>query len=506
MSIPASDIVSGNPSVVGTGGNALALAGVMMSKNTLVPTNTVLSFGSADTVKSYFGAASAEYAQAQIYFNGFDNKTTTPGLMWIAPYNDADRAAYLRSGDLSSLTLAELQALSGTIILTVDGVVKTSSTINLAAATSYSNAATLIEAGFTSGPDVTWDSINSTFVFTSTTSGVASTITRATGTLSTALALTSATGSVLSQGADADTPATAMDTVKAKTQNWVTFWTLWEPDIDGKTDFAVWANAQSQRYQYIAWDTDAQACIANSATAFGALAKAAAYNGVICISGDASDADDQGYTLAELCLNVASFYAGTVASTDFARTNGRITQAFKTQSGLLATVVNKTSADALLGNGYNFYGTYATANDAFTWFYDGRVPGKWLHSAPYINQIWLNNALQLADMTLLGQVNSIAYNAAGYSLIRAAMQDPIEQAVNAGVIRRGVVLSNQQKSVVNSAAGADIANEIYTKGYYLQILDPGAQVRGVGGSPVINFWYTDGGDVLKISFASVAIL
>ena len=32
------------------------------------------------------------------------------------------------------------------------------------------------------------------------------------------------------------------------------------------------------------------------------------------------------------------------------------------------------------------------------------------------------------------------------------------------------------------------------------------QVRGLRGTPVINFWYTDGGAVQKISLASINIM
>ena len=51
-----------------------------------------------------------------------------------------------------------------------------------------------------------------------------------------------------------------------------------------------------------------------------------------------------------------------------------------------------------------------------------------------------------------------------------------------------------------------MATIIEQQGYYLQILDPGAQVRGNRGTPVINFWYTDGGAVQKITIASIDIL
>lgn len=491
MSIPASDIVTVNPGVIGTGGNPLSLNGVMLSKSAYLPTGAVRTFASADAVSAFFGPSSTEYAMAQVYFLGFDNSTLKPGTLIFAPYVDTARAAWLQSGSLNGMSLTDLQALTGTIIVTMNGVVKTSSSINLSAATSFSNAATIIGAAFTTGPVVTWDAVKSAFVFTSSTTGVLSTMTEATGTISTALKLTSATGMVLSQGAAIDTPATAMDQVKRLTQNWVGFMTLWEPVTADKTLFAVWTNAQNQRYMYAAYDTDAQAIVNGSTTNFGYLAKTAAYDGVVVLYNS---------------MALAAFVLGCVASIDFSRRNGRITAAFKSQSGFTATVTDQQIAANLLANGYSFYGIYATANDQFNFMYNGQMSGKWKWIDTFVDQVYLNSQLQLALLSLLTNVKSIPYNEAGYSLIRAAMIDPIAAAINFGAIRTGIALSASQVAQVNQAAGLDVSTIIQQQGYYLQILDPGAQVRGLRGTPVVNFWYTDGGAVQKITVASIDIL
>ncbi len=506
MTIPASDIVQVNPGVVGAGGVPLALNGLMISKSTLLPTNAVRSFSSATAVSSFFGPASDEYALAQIYFLGFDNSTIKPGTLLFSPYVDTDRAAWLQSGSLSAMTLTELQALSGTLILTVNGTLATSTSISLATATSFSDAATKITAGFTGQVTCSWNAVNSTFTLTSATTGAASTITYATGTLSASLYFTLATGAILSQGAIADTAATAMDMAKGKTQNWVDFMTLWEPLIADKEAFAVWTNAQNQRYAYIAWDTDGQAIVNGSTTCFGVVAKGLAYDGVVPVSGDSAACIEQGTTLAIAARNLAAFVLGAVASIDFSRTNGRITAAFKSQSGFIPTVLDQQIAANLLANGYSFYGAYATANDQFNFFYNGQMTGKWKWLDPFVNQVYLNSQFQLAEMSVLTSVGSIPYNESGYSLIRAGMQDPINSGLNFGSIRKGIQLSEAQKAEVNQAAGVDAATIIQTQGYYLQILDPGAQVRGNRGTPVINFWYTDGGAVQKISIASIDIM
>ena len=491
MTIPANNIVQVNPGVVGTGGSPLALNGVILTKNTLLPTAAVRSFTSADSVSLFFGPSSTEYVQSQIYFSGFDNSTLKPGTLFFATYVEAVRAAWIQSGSMASLGLTGLQALSGTLILTVDGTVATSSSINMATATSFTDAATKITAGFTGQVTCAWNAVNSTFTLTSGTTGALSSITYATGTLSAGLKFTSATGAILSQGAIADTPDTAMNMLKSKTQNWVDFMTLWEPLIADKTAFAVWTNAQNQRYAYIVWDTDAQAIVNGSIVCFGAIAKAAKYDGVVPVYNTVS---------------LATFVLGCVASIDFSRVNGRITTAFKAQSGFTPTCTDEQTAANLLANGYSFYGIYATANDSFNFFYNGQMTGKWLWLDAFVDQVYLNSQFQLALMTLLTGTGAIAYNEGGYGLIRAAMSDPINAGLNFGSIRTGISMSAQQKAVVNQSAGKDVSSIIEQQGYFLQILDPGSIVRGQRGTPVVNFWFTDGGSIQKITVASIDII
>ena len=149
MTIPASDIVSVTPSVIGAGGSTLNLNGLILSPAARVPIGAVQSFPSAASVISYFGAGTNEALAAAAYFGGFEGSNVKPGSVLFAQYPTAAVGAFLRGGSLASLTLAALQALSGTLILTVAGTVKTSSNIVLSGATSFSNAATIIAAAFT---------------------------------------------------------------------------------------------------------------------------------------------------------------------------------------------------------------------------------------------------------------------------------------------------------------------------------------------------------------------
>ncbi|MBI1213623.1 MAG: DUF3383 family protein [Alphaproteobacteria bacterium] len=496
--IPASQIVNVQPNVLSAGGSALEILGLLLTTSDRPPIGAVLSFATAADVSSYFGPSSDEYAASQIYFNGFDNSNLKPGAVLFAQYNADDVAGWLRGGSLATMTLTELKALAaGTISLTVGGDVETSASIDLSAAISFSNAATIIEAAFTTPPfGVTWDSVASAFVFTTTATGAAATITyAATAALATSLKLTSATGAVISQGADATDPGTFMDGIVLTTQNWATFCTLFDPDDDdtvNKLAFAEWTSNQNNRYAYMAWDSDTAPAITVPATAsLGYLVSQAEYSGTSVIS-------SPDYSLAV-------FGCAIQASIDFAEQDGRTTSAFRSQSGLTPSATDATAAANLIANGYNFYGVYATAADEFNFFYPGSISGDFAWIDSYINQIQFNNALQLSLMTLLTTQKSIPYNAGGYALIKAACLDPINDALNFGTIRTGVTLSASQKAQITAAAGVDVSAVLETDGWYLQVSNPSATVRQERGSPPTKLWYMDGESVQQIDLTSILV-
>lgn len=490
-SIPISQVVTINPGVLSAGGSAIDLNGVMLSSNPLTPYGQALQFASADDVETYFGSTSDEAVLANIYFNGYLNATKKPGNLIMTRYPVADIAAFLVSGSLKSMTLAQLQALSGVLTLSVGGVVKTSATINLAAATSFSNAATLILAGFTSpGFTVAYNSTKNGFVFTTTDAGADATLTFATGSLAAGLKLQSAQGATLSQGSDAATPVEFMDEFIQITQNWGLFMTIFDVDLGDKEAFSAWSNANQPRFLYVDHDLDPNAKIAGNQTTYGAYLQNTDSIGSQAIYGDAT---------------LAAFSLGFAASLDFTRLNGRATEAFKQQGGLLPSVDNGSDAAALRTNGYNYFGAYANAKENWNFFYPGSVSGQWKWADSYLNQIWLTANLQLAMVNLLLSVGSIPYNADGYTLVNAACMDPINAAINFGAIRKGVTLSESQKSQIQFALGFDAAPAITANGFYLQIVDAAPATRAERQSPSMTLYYADGGSIQQLTLASIEV-
>ena len=122
MAIPASQIVSVNPRVIEAGGNDLVINGLFLTENSRIPLSSIaMSFPTADSVGAYFGLDSAEYAAAQVYFQGYDGSFTKPTQALFASRVTDAVAGWIRGAAYTG-TLADLKAVNaGDLTLSIDG-------------------------------------------------------------------------------------------------------------------------------------------------------------------------------------------------------------------------------------------------------------------------------------------------------------------------------------------------------------------------------------------------
>lgn len=153
-SIPMSQLIGSVPSVLSAGGNPLSPNGVLLTNDTSIPIGVAQGFPTALAVQNWFGVNSPEAALGNVYFGGFIGSDSLPGTLYFAQYNSGAVSAYLRGGSLAATLLSAIQALNGTVIVAVDGRTVTSAAINLSSATSFSNAATLIQTGLQTAGNV----------------------------------------------------------------------------------------------------------------------------------------------------------------------------------------------------------------------------------------------------------------------------------------------------------------------------------------------------------------
>lgn len=307
-----------------------------------------------------------------------------------------------------------------------------------------------------------------------------------------ALGLTAATGALVSDGSDALTPAANMQSVVNQSTNWVSFTTLKEATDVEIQQFAEWNNSNPIEFLYVPWQSSNALKTSGEGTLVTTL-KEANYEG--------------------FCMNyapdvyTATLVMATAASIDWNRANSVVSYAFRKQTGLAASVTDDDSATALLANNVNFYGRYAARSTDFSFYYDAKMfSGNYGFVDTYINMIWLKNVMQISLANGLTSIGRTPYNEIGYTQIRAWLNDPITRALNNGVIDTGIELSESQKAQLYAEAGEDISTELYTNGYYIQVLDPGAAARVNRDSPIINVWYTYGGSVNRLVVPLTVVL
>jgi hypothetical protein len=501
MPVNMNRIINIIPTLVEATGSGYKESGLVLTTDQSLPYGKVYTFKSADDVKAYFGPQSPLFSAATVYFNGPDNKTKVPEELLISTFNKSTSKAWLRSAQVEQ-TVTELKTISnGYITLVIDGVESLIEDIDFSGDASYTEMAATMQvavAAVHSGYTVTYDLIREAFVITGTTAeeiGYAVlTVTSSVGTdLATVLGFTATAGAVISEPfAGSKTIADIMDQVCLMTENWFSFTTDWEPLIADRLEFADW-NSQKysgRRFCYVAYDMDGADLVSSSSADFATVAKAAGYAAILPLYGN---------------LSHAMFVLGCGASVNRAETNGRYALAGKHQSGLTVTCDNTTDFDTLIAKGYSCYADFATAGNLYRWLQNGAILGdyKWFDALQ--GHVWLNDNIQVNCANLIDQVKAFPYNQMGYSMIDSALTQAANEAINNGVAVKGVVLSESQKTQIMAELGFDISDALFAAGFYNYIVSPTAAVRAERGSPIVRFYYNDGGVIQKIDVVSAAI-
>lgn len=499
MSIKAGYLVAITPRTISAGASDLETNGMLLTKSALLPSGTpAMAFASAAAVAAFFGDASDEAVFAQQYFTGLTNQQKAPTSLVIGRRIDEDAPAWIRGGAISADLTAFKKVTDGAMKITIDGAEKTATAVDLSSATSLSQVVQTIATALT-GCTGSYDSTTNTFTFTSSTDGASSTVSYASagdsGTdLSAMLCMTQDAGAVLSQGVDAMTEAATLDAIRAVTANWSQFTTLWEvTEQDEAEAYAAWADIDDD-YVYVFWSSDRN--MESTLTQDSTIAKAL-QNKYNCV-----------FMIYSLDFSTAAFALAYPATIKWDATQGMKVIFGKSASGLSPMVTDEQVATALDDLGVSYVGQFATRNDEFIIANRGELTGSMYgFYDTLIGSIWLRSKLQTSIMNGFATVNRAPYNDVGYTMLKSWCQDPITQAKNAGVIDEGISLSESQKSQILQETGdSEVAGDLQSKGYFLQVLDPGASVRAQRGSPVAALYYAYGGSIQKVELPVTAVL
>jgi len=488
IDIGEAGIITVTASVLETTQQALSQNGLFFSESERLPTDTITSFSSDTAVGNFFGTSSDEYTAATLYFKGFDGSFKKPTEIIFYRKVSTAAGAWLLGGSMTSVTLADVQAITaGTFTITIDAETFTTTAIDLSGATSFTNAAALLQVdlrvNFVADVVVEYDVTASAFRVSSATTGSNSVITFATGTVANILKLQSTKGGFLSQGAAITTYSDSIDNVwNANTKDFVSVTTI-EVLADAEfLELAGWIANKNDCAVLFVHTTDAAAVDSQSVTDVNSVLADAGYNCARGVYGTFESAAAQ---------------CGFVACLDFDRESGWGTVAFKQQSGL--PTIEMTTADCIAAKakGYIFFSTFSTRASRENFDYLGSF-GDWAYPDVLVGKIVIEDRCQITIENVLLS-SSIENDEDGRAIIRSALSDSVfEVGKLAKAISKGEPLSQAQRDKVNQLLNDPQGYQnIEANGYHIKMTPkvPGSTTRHVDGIAV----YQAGGFIHSVA-------
>lgn len=458
------DITSG----VGAANNVgtRQLIGRFFDDNSLIPTNSQVTFDNAADVLSYFGTGE-EYNRAVQYFGWISKNITSPQALSFARWNSSASPPEI-FGAKGPQTLASWTSITaGAFSLNMGPTSHTFSGLNFSGAASLANVASIIQSAIEAisgggslwtGATVTWDATNQRFNLTGGASGTAVlsvTAGAAPNDIASQLGWLSAS-TIVSAGNNIQTLTACLTQSAAANNNFGSFGFMNTADLNlaQVTEIATWNKGQNLMFMYCLPIT-----AANASTWFAAMGS---------IGGTAPTLDPQ---LANQYPEMEPMQV--LAATNYSAPNSTQNYMFQVFPGLTASVTDDADANTYDGLSINYYGNTQTAGQIINFYQRGVMWGGStdpLDQNTYANEIWLKDALGAALMTLLLALGKVSANTAGMSQILNIMQGVVTQALFNGTISVGKVLTSIQQLYISQITDDPNAwKQVQNIGYWLGV-------------------------------------
>ncbi len=477
----------------GVGGQAAATARELILRcittSGLAPTNKILEFSSLDDVGGYFGSDSTEYKYAEKYFGYISKDITMPRKISYARYTPSDVAASIIGAGVKP-KLADFTNISDGA-LAVNGT--TISEIDLTGADSLSAVGDIIDtAAVSAGVTVNIGYGDKGFYVNDSAVGAGSTIeiTPVSGgtDLAPLLGFTAATNPIVSEGADAETPAEAMARIAALSDNFASFLFIgWLSDL-AIAEVAAWNNSAEQNVKFMY-------CVPVTAEKYSEVAAAVA-----------------GMNGTWLQLVTAGGYeeympAAILAATNYSRTNASRNYMYQQFPGAVAAVTTNADANVYDNALVNYYGATQTAGRQLAFLQRGVLQGNVSDAGVYANEIWLKDSFLTAFFNLLLALNKIPAGADGERIVRGAMMDTINIALRNGTILPSKEFTTTQKAYIDQLTGReDSWFDVFNNGWTLDVKTETSEEYGSTAYKITYVLiYSKGDSIKKVEGTDVLI-
>ncbi|MFP0547889.1 DUF3383 domain-containing protein [Acinetobacter baumannii] len=416
------------------------------SSDVIDPNERMRAYSSATDVATDFGVDSAEYLTASAYFS----QKPTPKSCYIGRWVKTASSGLLKGAILSTAqkALSNFTSISdGSFKITVDGIVKTVTAVDLTGVANLNGVASAINAKIT-GATFAWDAVYGRFTVTSATTGTTSTVGYAsantTGTdLSGLLGLNDGFASVPVPGQSAETIQEAVNDCIDLSNDW---YGLALADSHPDDDIVAVAGIIESAYPVRIFGYTMQNSLAldpTSTTDLAARLKALHYDRTFLVYSSSSF-----YTAASVF--------GRMFTVNFTGTNTTITLKFKQLPGITEEGLRTSQANALQDKNCNVFAAYD--NDTAILQEGTMVSGVFMDEMH--GRDWMQNYVQTAVYNLPYTSNTkIPQTEAGVNKIVGTIEHALEQGVTNGFLAPGIWNGDE--------FGVLAAGDYLPKGYYV---------------------------------------
>lgn len=450
------------------------LIGRVLTTNANAPYNvsdkTLIEFNSLQSVGTFFGTNSAEYAFATLYFGFISKDIRKPSKISFMRYDLSSDPilGYAASENGYTASLSALQAItSATITIQFNGGTPlTVAGINLSTATSFSDVASLVSTALhEEDPEMSvgYQASPQRFILQSTawTGDIKIKITDDVGDLAQQLGWLNP---IISNGRATGSSGWVeeLDRIFDLSNNCGSF-TLMDFTSVSTADIetiSTWCAGLNVKYMFVAPVSDS-----NRSEIFSAV-------------GENGTGTWLQYSLNNLYAQYAPMAIGATFNYKVANTNANFD--FYPVNGMSTQVSTKAKYDALNAQRVNFYGITQQAGSGINFLQHGYLCGSITDAAVYYNEMWLKDDIFTRLMNLFIAVKRIPANQEGALQIKGIIINSVNQAINNGCILKNKTLTDTQiANITEITADEDAWRSIQDNGYYLTTMVSSTIENGV---------------------------
>lgn len=459
MSIPIRryvNIISGVGGGVGVRQRELILR--LLTASRFISPGTIVEATSAAAVGAVFGIGSPEHERAVQYFSFTNPAISAPRNISFASFRASAGPSEVIGGNDAKVLAAFTGNVPSPLTIKLGGIESTTAAIDLAAATSLANVASLVQAAVVA---LGGDYVGATVQFAadganrftlslanSATPGV--TISVNVSTLAILLELTESTGAINIQSNAAMSPVEAFQQSLDVNNNFGSFAYIPVVTLDQAEDVAT-LNASLNFHSQYHW--------AVSADDYAAWSER-----LISIA-------DNGGTLAKAGEFPELAWPSALASIRYDRRNAVLGPMYRQFPGLTASVNTELDANKYDAARINYMGQTSTAGQNIVFFQRGNLMGIGTAATDMGvngNEIWLKDLAQSRLMSLQLSMPIISADDEGRGYVETILQGVADAALFNGVISLGKPLTDVQKVYITNQTGQDDAwQKVQSLGYYI---------------------------------------